>query len=94
MIDCVLPECSRFRWRIRVPATVLTGDASDPLYRSIAEALVVRIPGGQHVHLRGMTHAAPIIDPAPIAEAVTAALAAAGVIRRGPSHNATEESPP
>lgn len=78
--------------RIRVPATVLTGDASAPFYRPIAEALVDRIPGGQHVHLPAMTHAAPITDPAPIAEAVRAALAAAGVIRPGPSHGATEES--
>jgi Acyl-CoA synthetases (AMP-forming)/AMP-acid ligases II len=78
--------------RIRVPVTILTGDASDPFYRPIAEALVERIPGARRVHLAGMTHASPITDPAPVAEAVIAALAAAGVIRPDPTRDATEES--
>lgn len=78
--------------RIRVSATILTGDASDPFYGPIAEALTERIRGARHVHLPGLTHAAPITHAAPVAKAVVAALAAAGVIRPGPSRNATEES--
>lgn len=72
--------------RIKVPVTILSGDASEPFYRPIAEALAERIPGARHEHLPGMTHASPIIEPAPIAEAVVAGLAAAGII------SLTEES--
>jgi pimeloyl-ACP methyl ester carboxylesterase len=78
--------------RIRVPTTVLTGGASEPFYRPIAEALILRIPGAQHVHLSGMSHASPITDPTPIAEAVLAALAAVGVIDPDPAHDVIEES--
>jgi O-succinylbenzoic acid--CoA ligase len=67
--------------RIGVPVTILTGDASDTFYRPIAETLAGRIPGAQQVDLPGMTHASPINDPAPVAEAVVVALAAAGVSR-------------
>lgn len=66
--------------RISVPVAILTGDASDPLYAPIADALVGLIPGARHVRLPDMTHASAITDPAPIAEAVTSALTAAGVI--------------
>jgi pimeloyl-ACP methyl ester carboxylesterase len=79
--------------RIRVPTTVLTGDASEPFYLPIAEALIRRIPGARHVHLPGLSHASPITDPAPIAEAVMDALAVAGVIDPDPAHHVTEESP-
>ena len=78
--------------RIGVPATIVTGDASDPFYRPIADALVTHIPGARHVHLPRMTHASPITDPTPIAEAVTAALAAAGVVRHARTAGATEGS--
>ena len=77
--------------RIRVPVTILSGDASDPFYRPIAEALAERIPGARHVRLVGMTHASPITDPAPIAEAVSAALAVAGVLHPQAAQPATEE---
>jgi len=80
--------------RISVPVTLLTGDASEPFYRPITEALEGRIHGSRHLRLTGLTHAAPITDPAPIAEAVRAALAAAGVIRPDPSPSTTEESQP
>ena len=70
--------------RIHVPVTILSGDASEPFYRPIAEVLAERIPGALHVHLPRMTHASPITDPAPIAEAVMASLAATGVIRPDP----------
>ena len=73
--------------RIAVPTTILTGGASEPFYLPIAEALTARIPGARQMDLAGMTHASPISDPAPIAEAVIAALVAAGLIRP----DATEE---
>jgi pimeloyl-ACP methyl ester carboxylesterase len=72
--------------RIIVPTTILTGDGSEPFYRPIAEALVERIPGARHVRLASLTHASPMTDPAPVADAVIAALAASGFIERGPSH--------
>lgn len=78
--------------RIRVPVALLTGDASDTLYCPIAEALVERIPGSRHVQLPGLTHAAPITDPGPVAAAVIAVLAAAGVIGPVPFNAASEES--
>ncbi len=66
--------------RIASPTTILTGDASEPFYRPIAEALAERIPGARHVSLPRMTHPSPITDPGPVAAAVIDALAAAGVI--------------
>ncbi|OGO57937.1 MAG: hypothetical protein A2Z32_13015, partial [Chloroflexi bacterium RBG_16_69_14] len=78
--------------RIRVPTTVLTGDASEPFYRPIAEALTERIPGARHVHLPGMSHASPITDATRVAEAVMAGLAAAGVIHPDHPHHVIEES--
>lgn len=77
--------------RIDVPVTILTGEASDPLYRPIADALAGRIPGGRRVYLRGMTHAAPITEPASIAEAVRAALVQAGVVRQVSDHHPPED---
>jgi len=66
--------------RIAVPALILTGDASEPFYASIADALVGCIPGARRQGLPGLTHASPITDPAPIVEAVLSALTSAGVI--------------
>jgi len=60
--------------RIAAPVTLLTGDASQPFYRPIADALAARIPGARRRHLPGMAHASPITDPGPIAEAVRSAL--------------------
>ena len=65
---------------ITTPTTILTGDASEPFYRPIAEAVAGRIPGARHVRLPGMAHPSPITDPGPIAAAVIDALAAAGVL--------------
>jgi O-succinylbenzoic acid--CoA ligase len=59
---------------ITSPVMLLTGDASQPFYRPIADALAARIPGARRVHLPGMAHASPITDPGPIAEAVRSAL--------------------
>jgi pimeloyl-ACP methyl ester carboxylesterase len=59
---------------IRAAVTIVTGDASQPFYRPIADALAARIPGTRRVHLPGMTHASPITDPSPIADVIRAAL--------------------
>ncbi len=77
---------------IGAPTTILTGDASEPFYRPIAEALVGRIPGARHVRLPGMTHPSPITDPGPVAAAVIDALATAGVIPTATAQHPTEES--
>ncbi len=77
---------------ITVPVTVLTGDASEALYRPIADALVDRIPGARWVPLPAVTHASPITDPGPIAAAVRAALAAAGVVHNVADHREHEDS--
>ncbi len=60
--------------RITAPVTLLTGDASQPFYRPIADALAARLPQAQRRHLPGMAHASPITDPGPIADAVRSAL--------------------
>jgi pimeloyl-ACP methyl ester carboxylesterase len=64
--------------RIRVPTTILTGDASEPFYGPIANALVDHIEGSRRVRLPGMRHTSPITDPDRIADAVRIALAAGG----------------
>ncbi len=81
---------------IRVPVTIVTGDASEPFYRPIAKALVGRIPGARHVLLPGMTHASPISDPAPIARAILTALAAVTDVVVAPSAaiSSPAEEPP
>lgn len=78
--------------RIDVPVTILTGEASDPLYRPIADALAGRIPRGRRVHLPAMTHAAPITAPTSVAEAVRTALTQAGILRPIPDHRSRPES--
>lgn len=78
--------------RVRVPTLIVTGDASDPFYAPIAEALVEFIPGARRQVLPGMTHAAPITDPAPIAEAVLSALVAAGVMPPASTRSAVRKS--
>jgi O-succinylbenzoic acid--CoA ligase len=60
--------------RITAPVTIVTGDASQPFYRPIADALASRIPGTRRINIPGMAHASPITDPGPIAAAVRAAL--------------------
>ena len=77
---------------IRVPTAILSGDASEPFYRPIAEALANRIPGARHMRLPGLAHAASVTDPTPLADAVMAVLFAAGVIEPGLRKPATEES--
>jgi pimeloyl-ACP methyl ester carboxylesterase len=63
--------------RVAPPVTIITGDASQPFYASIADELGRRIPGAVRVHLPGATHTTPITDPAPVAAAVLAALSGA-----------------
>lgn len=65
--------------RIVAPVTLITGDASDPLYAPIADALAARIPGARRARLSGLRHPAPITDPGPIAAAVREALSEAGI---------------
>jgi pimeloyl-ACP methyl ester carboxylesterase len=68
--------------RIDVPVSILTGTASEPFYAPIARVVVARVPGAHLVALDRLRHTAPISDPEPVAAAILAALAAAGI----PSH--------
>ena len=64
--------------RIRRPTLILTGDASEPFYRPIADALAARIgAAATRVHLPDLRHMAPITDPAQIADIVLRQLAGA-----------------
>jgi len=57
--------------RITVPTLILTGDASEPFYRPIADAVAERIgAAATRVDLPDLRHMAPITDPAAVAEAV------------------------
>jgi o-succinylbenzoate---CoA ligase len=67
--------------RIAGPVTILTGDASEPFYEPIAQALCDRIPGARLVRLPGARHASPITDPIATAAAIMTALGTAGVLR-------------
>lgn len=60
--------------RIGVPVALLTGDASEPFYAPLADALAARIPGARRVRLAGLRHTSPIIEAGAVAEAVRAAL--------------------
>ena len=80
--------------RITAPVTIITGDASEPFYRPIADALAGRIPGARRVHLPGMAHASPITEPGPIAAAIRSGLAVAGLIPPDPDPSAAEEPTP
>jgi O-succinylbenzoic acid--CoA ligase len=77
--------------RIQAPVTILTGDASEPFYRPIADALAVRIPGARRAHLPGMAHASPITEPGPIAAAIRSSMAVAGLVPPDPDSSAAEE---
>jgi O-succinylbenzoic acid--CoA ligase len=77
--------------RIQAPVTILTGDASEPFYRPIADALAARIPGARRIHLPDMAHASPITDPGPIAAAIRSSLAAAGLVEPHTDPSAAEE---
>jgi pimeloyl-ACP methyl ester carboxylesterase len=80
--------------RIQAPVTIVTGDASEPFYRPIADALGGRIPGARRIHLPGMAHASPITDPGPIAAAIRSSLAAAGLVELDTDPSAAEEPHP
>jgi len=70
---------------IAVPVTILTGGASEPFYGPIADALAARIPGAGRDTLDGLVHHSPITQPAPVAAAIRAALASAGLVLDSPS---------
>jgi O-succinylbenzoic acid--CoA ligase len=59
---------------ISVPVLIITGGASEPFYRPIAEALAIRIPTARRATLDGLAHPAPITDPRPVADAIRAFL--------------------
>ena len=80
--------------RIDRPVTIVTGDASDPVYQPIAASLIARIPNARHLRLPGAHHAAPITDPRLFADAVVGSLRAAGLFDPPPSGIASEETMP
>ena len=70
--------------RIDRPVTVVTGDASDPVYQPIAASLIARIPNARDIRLPGAHHATPITDPRLFADAVAGSLRAAGLFDQPP----------
>ena len=80
--------------RIDRPVTIVTGDASDPVYQPIAASLIARIPNARHRRLPGARHATPITDPRLFADAVARSLRAAGLFDPPPSGIASEETMP
>jgi len=80
--------------RIDRPVTIVTGDASDPVYQPIAASLIARIPNARHMRLPGAHHAAPITDPRLFADAVAGSLGAAGLFDPPPSSVASQETMP
>lgn len=56
--------------RIAARVAILTGDASEPFYAPIADALAARIPGARRQAIAGARHTTPITDPAPVAAAI------------------------
>jgi pimeloyl-ACP methyl ester carboxylesterase len=75
---------------ISCPVAILSGSASEPFYRPIADALAARIPGSRRVDLPGCRHTAPITDPAGVAAAFRAAIAGS----RGPAVRDPAPPPP
>lgn len=61
--------------KVVCPVTIVTGEASEPLYGAIAAALTRSIAGAGHQGLPGARHDAPITQPARFAEIVRIALA-------------------
>ncbi len=80
--------------RIDRPVTIVTGDASDPVYQPIAASLVARIPSARHIRLPGAHHATPITDPRSFADAVTGSLSVAGLFGPPTSSVASQETRP
>ena len=80
--------------RIDRPVTIVTGDASDPVYQPIAASLIARIPNARHMRLPGAHHATPITDPRLFADAVAGSLRAAGLFDPPPSGVASQETMP
>ena len=56
--------------RITVPLTVMVGSESSPQFKAGAELLVARRPGTHMRVVPGLSHLAPLIAPAPLAEAI------------------------
>jgi O-succinylbenzoic acid--CoA ligase len=66
--------------RITAPAWILTGRASRPGYRTLADAVAARISGSRRRSIAGLSHSGPLTDPTAFAAAVRAALGEAGVL--------------
>jgi pimeloyl-ACP methyl ester carboxylesterase len=56
--------------RITVPITVMVGGESSPQFRAGAAFLVAQHPGMRMRVVPGLSHLAPLIAPAPLAEAI------------------------
>jgi pimeloyl-ACP methyl ester carboxylesterase len=56
--------------RITCPVRIATGGASHSLYVDVAEGLVARIEGADHVRLDGLDHMAPLLRPDAMAAAI------------------------
>ena len=77
---------------ITAPVAILTGGASEPFYGPIADALAEHIPGARRDTLDGLSHPSPITQPTPVAAAVRAALASAGLV--GIERSTADTEPP
>lgn len=71
--------------RIRCPVVVATGRARAPLYATIAEALVGRIPGAARASIEVAAHGAPITHTGIVAEAIEAFAARSGLTAPQPA---------
>jgi o-succinylbenzoate---CoA ligase len=60
--------------RVTAPVLILSGGASDPFYRPVADELARRIPRARRATLEGLSHTAPINRPNRVAAAVRAFL--------------------
>ena len=56
--------------RITVPSTVMVGGLSSPQFRAGAEFLIAQHPAMRMRVVPGLSHLAPLIAPAPLAEAI------------------------
>jgi O-succinylbenzoic acid--CoA ligase len=76
---------------ITAPVVIVTGEASRPIYRPLAEALAARVPGVLRVAVPGRAHTWPLTDPRGFAEAVRSSLTEMGLLAApGPAVPAAE----
>jgi pimeloyl-ACP methyl ester carboxylesterase len=63
--------------RILCPVALVTGDASEPFYASIADVAAGSIPEARRIRLPGLAHDAPITRPGALAELIRETLTGA-----------------